>query len=236
MQPIRKVFLNNIFYKNEHIYICRDEFSKISQAVDKLSAIRLLSFKTSDNTSYEDMLNSCCEESKNIVNLLCNKGFRIWGLVIGPVLSKERMNKINNYSVFNPLNSRGLSGSINREKCYELPEGVRHAGVFEINTSKFFEACLFISQTVYSLIIISNRDDFILDKNIDRLFFYGAFDNNKVATNHINWRAITVISCPHGDLVAKVSGAFDDEYRALNFIYCPSTINQELRDVLEKAG
>ena len=236
MKNVTKILLKNIFHKNEHIYICRDEFSTIHPEIIELTSTRFLAF-AGDNFDYKDALNSCCEKSKGILHLFYARGFRAWGIVIGPTLNKNRIDKIKNYSVFNGLSERGLILSneiIHREKTYQLYEGVRHAGIFEINPDKLFEACLFTSQTIYSMIVISNRCDFTYDNNIDCLFNYGTISTHGASINNINWRAMTIATCSYGDLVIRVSGAFDDPYRALNFIYCKSAINQDFQDIIEK--
>lgn len=142
------------------------------------------------------------------------------------------MQKITNYAPFGNLRKQELIDSNHLQKCYELPDGIKYAGIFLVNQDSFHKACVHIQSTSNAVIILSKENRLFSEDYLDKLFYSSAFEKDKVSFATLNWATLCLEICPLGDLVVNIGGAFDDLYRAILFYFCQNTLSNDLRDLL----
>lgn len=190
---------------------------------------RVASTRDFDN-NYHRQFDYSYAHAKNLIEKCFSQGYNAWIFEIGPLMTPERLEKINQYTPFRLLREKGLADVLNIQKCYQFSLGIKYAGIFAVDPDHFYDACLYVQGTSHAVIIFSKRDSFFSEANLDQLL-YGAthtIDNNKLG--YLNWVTLCLEICPLSDIVVNPYGGYDDLFRSINFYYCASSLDFDLQE------
>lgn len=231
MISVNKYFKQDLFQNNEKILYSVSNQVTIQPISLTYFEARVVSTKDFDN-NYGKQLDYCYDDSRAIIDEFFNEGFSAFIFEIGPFLTPERLQRINNFAPFSNLRKQGLANVNNIQKCYEFPDGIKYAGIFSVNKDCFYKGCVYIQGTTNAVIIFSKRNNVFSENNLDKLFYSSIFVKDNTRINYLNWVTLCLEACPQGDFIVNVGGGYDDLYRSILFYYCQNTLSTELRDLL----
>lgn len=101
---------------------------------------------------------------------------------------------------------------------------IRYAGVVAVPLDMFAHAVSVVRSSPSSVLFVSERPDFMDKENIEEIF-RSSFSNNK-EDYIVNWTSISASSSINGDFVLRVSGEYDDQETAIDFISKTSLVKK----------
>ena len=168
---------------------------------------------------YRGLILECCKAAHPLTTTLFARGYQPWLMLVGAVFTSEKKRRYPNYSLAEPARNHDLIGDAFLEQTYRKGDAERTAGIYLTKLAKFPDACWFLAQNTWSIIVLSRRNDFLSSANLEGLFRSAAFDDTGMPTTPLNWLALSIGVCPTDDIVVKTIGEFDDRERDLCFIY-----------------
>lgn len=128
------------------------------------------------------------------------------------------------------MRKNGLADVLHIQKCYQFPDGIKYAGLFDVVKDNLKEACLYVQGTRNAVIILSKREEFFTESSLDTLLNSGIHIQNDTRIDYLNWISVCLETCPLSDIVINPGGGFDDLYRSINFYYFREALENNLRD------
>jgi len=107
------------------------------------------------------------------------------------------------------------------EVFVESNRGAKSAGLVEIAAENFLTAIRILRANDSACIIASGRSDIVSERNIVHTY-YSAFPSEKVPqSSGVSWAGLSLLLCPLGDILLRVSGSYDERLAAIDCIMTP---------------
>jgi len=232
-----KTFRADLFEDNlEVLYHVNNQAAIRPISVTSIRA-KVVSTKNFDN-NYGKIFDYCYSCSKSLIEECLFYGYKAWIFQIGMLLTPSKLESIKQrgnvapFGGFGDLRKIGFFDAININKCYEFPDGVKYAGIFQIDKSRLDDAFLYVRKTTDAVIIFSKREELLSQASLDKLLLDGIYIQNNTRINHLNWVGICLGVCPLGDILVNSHGGFDDLFRSISFYYCKEILESDLMDIL----
>jgi len=152
---------------------------------------------------------------------------------IAPLLYKnDKLTKENKVWLFIGQERRGRIKSLLKkewldvlplatEVSIESNSGAKSAGLVEIAAENFLTAIRILRAIDSACIIVSGRSDIVSERNIVYTY-YSAFPSERVPqTSGVSWAGLTLLLCPVGDILLRVSGSYDERLATIDCIMTP---------------
>jgi hypothetical protein len=173
---------------------------------------------------YQKMIEACCAAAAPMTEDLFRKNYRAWLFLVGAPLNEDRRRRFTSYSLARPAQDKKLINGTKLEKVFKYQDLERTAGLYPLDREKFCDALLFLTINSWASLVLSDRNDFLSDYNLNQMYQAATSDTAPTALVAMNWEKLALALCPRGDVIVKTWGSFDDVYRNIMFIFAPEIL------------
>ena len=175
----------------------------------------------SGGRDYRNLFVSCSKESGEFRSRFLENGYRLYLFFVGPKI-ESRSARFPRYKLSTQIAEERITILKSTEANYAENDAERSIGLYEIQDSDFADGCYFLSKQPWSILLISIRQ-LSSALSIDELYRVVINKSNDKAAYYpsqlIDWRSLSSVLCPLGDIVVKTSGRFDDRKRTIAYIH-----------------
>jgi hypothetical protein len=228
---IRRIVEHNILNFEQNLCLSSEESGSLRRVNQQIAITRILAKNIS---WHDDLISEGSAAATDIIRVLRLNGYRLWGFHVSARFDLEMQKRFSNFSILGLPRKYGLTiKDSNREKIYSTNESVRYAGIFDVRWQEFPVLCRLQSERINIAIIISRRDILQGDRDLDAVFSASMQGREGRQKADVNWAAIAAYVCPEGDIFLRIAGAFDDRFRAFDFLYGSDKVPNPVFNVLK---
>jgi hypothetical protein len=199
-------------------------------AAGPLAVAKYIASATGWPTDYRGLVDACCDAARPLHDTLFANGYRAWLILIGAPLNAEKKARFPNYELARSARKKNLLEDAAMERIFPLAAAERTVGLYLMHSERFCDGCEFLTHNSWAHIILSHREDFLSETNLERIYQSGGPDNGKLFSQ-VSWLTLSRAVCPLGDVVVTTNGAFDDRWREVHFVYAVGNEMIRVHDV-----
>jgi hypothetical protein len=170
---------------------------------------------------------SCAERAALLLfdNSVLEEGYKVWAFLChGPWQVRSAVVRRKGLWASFPMDWNLNVSRRSDEILFESKDGLRYAGVAQIEADSLFAATQILRGNPSCAIIVSKTLDISSEDSVKALFNAAFPVRREVAATQVDWLHLSVNLCPLGDILGSVRGSWDEREVSFNLIMTPNKL------------